>query len=371
VITVFWLIVVVGLLALLQGRFFSSVAFKKLTYRRTISRHAVSEGGKIELVEELANNKLTPLPWLRVESKLSPWLRFKSQENLEILDDRYHKSVFFLRSYQKITRRYEITCIHRGYYDLSITSLTAGDLFGAGTASREFHGDARLFVYPALLGDGELPEDALQWQGDVSVKRWIFPDPILINGIREYRSGDTRKDIHWKASARTGILQVKTHDYTVCPRVLLVLNVDPQDQFWGLLSESQQMSMEYGIRSVATLLSWAIENGMDAGFYSNAQLAQDPNAEIAVLPACSDSQLELLMTTLAGIQLQEHESVYRTLERIVEDQICDADILIFSAFWNEALERRADAVRALGNTVAQVVLRKEVVDFEANAAAAV
>jgi hypothetical protein len=122
---------------------------------------------------------------------------------------------------------------------------------------------------------------------------------------------------------------------------------------------------------VATLLSWAIENGMDAGFYSNAQLAQDPNAEIAVLPACSDSQLELLLTTLAGIQLQEHESVYRTLERIVEDQICDADILIFSAFWNEALERRADAVRALGNTVAQVVLRKEAVDFEANAAAAV
>ncbi len=370
-ITVFWLIVVVGLLALLQGRYFSATAFKKFSYRRTISKHAVSEGGKIELVEELINNKLTPVPWLRVESKLSPWLRFKSQENLEILDDRYHKSVFFLRSFQKITRRHEITCIHRGYYDLSITSLTAGDLLGMGTSSREIHGDARLFVYPALLGQDELPQDALQWQGDVSVRRWIFPDPILINGIREYRTGDSRKDIHWKASARTGTLQIKTHDYTVCPRVLLVMNIDPEDHFWGLLSDMQQSYMEYGIRSVATLLSWAIENGMDAGLYSNAQLAQAPDTPIGIQPACSDAQWELLMTTLAGIQLREQESIYRTMERIVEDHICDADILVFSFFWNEALESRADAVRALGNSVAQVPLRKEAVDFEADAAAVV
>lgn len=370
-IAVFWLIVIVGLLALLQGRFFSSMAFKKFSYRRTISRHSVREGEHIELVEELTNNKLTPLPWLRVESKLSPWLRFKSQADLEILDDRYHKSVFFLRSYQKITRRYEVACIHRGYYDLSVTSLTAGDLLGAATVSREVRGDAKLFVYPALLSEAELPDEALQWQGDVSVKRWIFPDPILINGIREYRSGDSRKDIHWKASARSGTLQVKTHDYTVCPRVLLVLNIDPQDQFWGLLSERQQELMEYGIRSAATLLSWAIENGMDAGFYANARLYHLPNEEIAIRPGRSDSQLELLMTTLAGLQLQQQESIYRTLERIVEDQICDADVLVFSAFWNEALERRADAIRALGNTVAQVVLRKEAVNFEADAAAAV
>lgn len=370
-LTVFWLIVVIGALGILQGRFFSWVAFRKLSYRRSISRHSVREGEKIELVEELVNNKLTPLPWLRVESKLSPWLRFKSQENLEILDDRYHKSVFFLRSYQKITRRYEISCIHRGYYDLSVTSLTAGDLLGMATAYKEIRSDAKLFVYPKLLGEADLPEDALQWQGDISVKRWIFPDPILINGIREYRSGDSRKDIHWKASARTGTLQVKTHDYTVCPRVLLVMNIDPEDQFWGLLSDSQQMSMEYGVRSVATLASWAIENGMDAGFYSNAKMLHLPNTEIGILPARSDTQLELIMTTLAGLQFQQQESIYRTLERIVEDQICDADILVFSCFWNAALERRADAIRALGNTVAQVEMRKETINFEADAASAV
>lgn len=129
---------------------------------------------------------------------------------------------------------------------------------------------AKLFVYPSLLGEDELPDEALRWQGDVSVRRWIFPDPILINGIRGYQIGDSRKDIHWRASARTGSLQVKTHDYTVFPRLMMVFNIDPEDNFWGVLSETQQEEMEYGIRTVATLCNWAIVNNMEVGLYSNA-----------------------------------------------------------------------------------------------------
>lgn len=121
-----WLIVIVGILAILQSKFFSKVAFRHLHYERKLTKHAVFEGESLELQEVIANRKLTPLPWLRVESKLSPWLRFRSQENLEIMDDRFHRSVFYLRPYSRITRRYNVKCIRRGYYDLSITTLTAG-----------------------------------------------------------------------------------------------------------------------------------------------------------------------------------------------------------------------------------------------------
>ncbi len=194
-----WLIIIVGIFAILQSKYYSKVSFKKLHYERKISKTAVFEGENLDLIEVIANHKLTPLPWLRVESKLSPWLRFRSQENLEILDDRFHRSVFYLRPYSRITRRYRVTCIRRGYYDLSITTLTVGDLFGLSTVSKESRSDAKLFVYPSILGNDELPEEALRWQGDVSVHRWIFPDPILINGIRGYQRGDDRKDISWKA----------------------------------------------------------------------------------------------------------------------------------------------------------------------------
>lgn len=360
-----WLIVIVGALAILQSRFFAKVCFKKLHYQRSLSKNAVFEGDHIDLVETIANNKLTPLPWLRVESKLSPWLRFRSQENLEILDDRFHRSVFYLRPYSRITRRYNVKCLRRGYYDLSITTLTIGDLFSLNQTSKEARSDnSKLFVYPSILGEDELPDEALRWQGDVSVKRWIFPDPILINGIRGYQRGDSRKDIHWKASARSGELQVKTHDYTVFPRLLIVFNIEPEDNFWGQLSEKQMEEMEYGIRTIATLCNWAIQNSMEIGLYSNASISYAPKVPIAIDPACNASQMDHILETLAGLEFKEHESIWRTMEHLIENDTTETDILVFSTFWNQAFENRAAELTRKGNTVTHITLRKEAINFE-------
>lgn len=363
-----WLILIVGAFAILQSRYYTKVSFKKLHYERKISKSAVFEGEFIDLMEIIANNKLTPLPWLRVESKLSPWLRFRSQENLEILDDRFHRSVFYLKPYSQITRRYQVRCIRRGYYDLSITTLTVGDLFGLSSTSHESHSNTKLYVYPSLLGEDELPEEALRWQGDVSVKRWIFPDPILINGIRDYQLGDSRKDIHWRASARTGTLQVKTHDYTVFPKLLIVFNIEPEDNFWGQLSAQQMDEMEYGIRAVATLCNWAIVNNMEIGLYSNASISFAPDVAISIEPACNASQMNHILETLAGLVFKEQESIYRTVEHLVENDTTETDILIFSTFWNESLDTRCTELRRRGNSVTHIPLRKEAIDFEMDAA---
>ena len=359
-----WLLIIIGALALLQSKYFIKVGFKNLSYERKLSKKSVFEGESIELSEVIANNKLTPVPWLRVESKLSPWLRFRSQENLEVLDDRFHRSVFYLKSFSKITRRYSVKCIHRGYFDLSVTTLTCGDLFGLDSTSTEATSDAKLFVYPSLLGDDELPDDALRWQGDISVRRWISPDPILINGIRGYQRGDSRKDIHWRASARTGSLQVKTHDYTVFPRLLIVFNIDPEDNFWGVLSAAEKESMEYGIRCVATLCNWAIENNMEIGLYSNASISFARDVPVSIDPACNASQINTILETLAGFDFKEFESIYHTMERVVENDITNTDILIFSAFWNEAFQRRSDDLTSRGNSVTHIPIRKEAVRFE-------
>lgn len=350
----FWVIVVAGLLMFLQIVYFRRVAFRKLSYSRTISRRAVYEGERIQLVEVISNNKLTPLPWLRVESRLSPYLQFRSHDDLSIKDDRFHRSVFFVRSFSRITRRYDVLCAHRGYFDLSNTTLTAGDLFGMAAFPMQLQQPTHLFVYPAALSDEQLPQEALRWQGDISVRRWIFPDPILINGIREYRTGDSRKDIHWKASARTGQLQVKTHDYTVQPKLVLLLNIDPKENFWGNLTEQQQETVEYGIRVVATLSRWAYENDMDVGFYSNGTISYEPGARIALAPTHSDRQQELLLSTLAGFVAKQAESVFHTLERMVADELDDADILVVSAYWSDSLNQRCDALRRRGNQVTYI-----------------
>lgn len=363
--TIFWLIVVVGILALVQVKYYNKIGLKKLSYTREFDKEAVFEGEKVNLVETISNRKLTPLPWLRVESKISPWLKFKTQENLDILSERFHRSVFFLFGYSRITRKHEISCIKRGYYDLSLANISVGDLFGMNTTSREYIGNVKLFVYPRILKESDLSDEALKWQGDITVKRWILPDPILVNGIREYRPGDSQKDIHWKASARTGTLQVKTRDYTVSPRVLIVFNTEPEEAFWGIMSDDEAESMEIGLRHVSTFANWAVQKGIDVGLYCNGTTTVDKGNPISIAPACSTAHLELILQTLAATIIKQQEAIHLTLERLIGDNIGNLDILVLSTYWGEAMQKRADKLRSLGNSVTYVPLRREVINFAA------
>jgi len=348
--TPIWIMVIVAVLAILQTMYYNRFGLRKVSYTRRFSRERVFEGEKVELVEVLANAKPIPVPWVRVESRISGDLRFRRQENMGLSMDRFHKSLFYLGAFSRITRRHEITCLHRGYFDCSLASVVAGDLFGVAHDRADVVGDAKLFVYPAVLKPDELPETALRWQGDVAVRRWILPDPILVSGIRAYRSGDPQKDVHWRATARTGSLQVKQRDYTVSPQALLVLNCQISDRQVGAMEPADEAFLEGGVRICAALAAWCVQNGVNVGFLTNGE-SRLPEIDLHIPPRCSEAQLERILEALAVLKIKMTLDLHVLLDRQIEQAVTDMDILIVSAYWSDVLEERAVKLRRLGNSV--------------------
>ncbi len=348
--TPIWIMVIVAVLAILQTMYYNRFGLKKVSYTRRFSRERVFEGEKVELVEVLSNAKPIPVPWVRVESRISGDLQFRRQENMGLSMDRFHKSLFYLGAFSRITRRHEITCLHRGYYDCSLASVVAGDLFGVAHDRADVVGDAKLFVYPAVLKPDELPETALRWQGDVAVRRWILPDPILVSGIRAYRSGDPQKDVHWRATARTGSLQVKQRDYTVSPQALLVLNCQISDRQVGAMEPEDEAYLEGGVRICAALAAWCVRSGVNVGFLTNGE-SRLPEIDLRIPPRCSEAQLERILEALAVLKIKMTLDLHVLLDRQIEQAVTDMDILIVSAYWSEVLEERAVKLRRLGNSV--------------------
>jgi len=60
--------------------------------------------------------------------------------------------------------------------------------------------------------------------GDVSVRRFILPDPVLTIGTRDYTGREPLRDIHHAQSARRNRLVVRQYDYTLEPAVTVLLN---------------------------------------------------------------------------------------------------------------------------------------------------
>ena len=85
------------------------------------------------MIETIVNDRLAVIPWLRIESRISPYLRFGRQDNLEVRGEMYHRSLFTVMPYQKIVRHHRVTFLRRGIYNVGTAALTAGDILPATT----------------------------------------------------------------------------------------------------------------------------------------------------------------------------------------------------------------------------------------------
>ncbi len=356
-----WLLFVAALLAFAQALVFSLFNLRGLTYSRAFDRKSAHEGEQVERIEILHNRKPLPVPWLRAESRISPNLQFgklKAEER-EISGDRFHKSLFFLAPYSKVTRRHGVTCLRRGYYPVGSVALTASDLFALVVKSRQQDLQGALFVYPRLLSDDELETPSSRWQGDMSVRRWIAPDPFLTAGIRGYLPGDALRDIHWGATARTGQLQIKVRDYTADPRAMVLLNVQATENQWNDLMDYEQEEIEQGLRIAATLCMRALECGVDAGFGTNACLLgeEGQRKSVVVMPSRAAGQDTLLLETMARLSIHRELNFTTFLDGL--STVADTDILILSMYDSEAIREKIAMLKGNGNSVELLPLRRE------------
>jgi uncharacterized protein (DUF58 family) len=268
--SIFVLLLVTGLAVGLQAAVFGLNGVSRIRYTRQFQVPECYAGDTIELVEVIENHKWLPVPWIRVESMIDAALRFRTEEAVHIDEGRktqYHKSLFTLGPYRRIRRRHKITCVRRGVYRLSGVTVTAGDLFGMVERTRRYPVEAELVVYPQVTALDDVPLPHHGWQGDVTVRRWLVDDPFTVAGVRDYRSGDPMKSIHWKATARTGSLQVYRREFTAERRLMVMLNVEDRETTRDVVHHEDLI--ERGISYAATLVSDAIRRGVPAGFGHN------------------------------------------------------------------------------------------------------
>ncbi|RIX53638.1 DUF58 domain-containing protein [Paenibacillus nanensis] len=351
-----------------QSLLFRKLVLRRLTYKRQFRQKTCVRGEEIELVEQLENRKWLPVPWLRVESQLSAHLGFRKGENFDVSRGELyqnHRSFFSLGGYTRVTRTHRITPLRRGCYSLSTVTLTGGDLLGNTYRHTQIPLEGELIVYPkpAEVPFRELPTRS--WQGEHSVRRFIVPDPFVVAGAREYQPGDTMKQVNWKASARTGTLQVHQYDYTADRNIMLIVNVDDAEGMWR--SVSNEELIEQGIEWAAGAAEAAISQGMEVGFTANMPLAGSLESA-RIEPDRGYEHLTALYEAMARLKLTRTEPFLSLLEREALLAYANRDVLVISSYWNEELEDAAIRLRANGNsvTVWELLAEERQSDFEAD-----
>ncbi len=348
------ILVVMAAVFLLTSLLLKHVALKGLQCARSFSRPAVFEGEEAEMIEVVRNDRPLIVPWLRVESYISPYLRLGSQENLHVADSMYYCSLFSLMPYQQIRRRHKVTFTHRGAYDLGNASLTAGDLLGLSQCSREQAMSVPILVYPRLLEEREVPEPLSRLLGETIAQRQLLTDPFLVRGIRPYLPGDPVRDIHWPATARMGETMLRVHDHTAQTRLLVVLNAQRTANQWGdRLMDYEEGDLERLISVAATLCVRALRAGLPAGFAANMPLDKGETSTV-LLPSGGAAREELLLTAFARLTVLRTLRFPTFLESLTVHS--GMDMLVLSCYDSEEIQSALQKLRRAGNHVQLHVL---------------
>ena len=312
---------------------------------RSFSRPAAFVGEEAELIEVVRNDRPLMIPWLRVESRISPYLKLGRQDNLHVSGEMYYSSLFTLLPWQQIRRRHRVKFLHRGLYDLGNASLTAGDVLGMFTVSRDQQMSAPVLVYPRLLDAREVPEPLARLVEEVVARRHLLTDPFLVRGIRPYQPGDPVRDIHWAATARTGEAQVRLHDYTAQLKLMVILNVERRAGQWGdTLMEYEQEDIERLISMAATICVQALRAGLPVGFATNMPRIGEPGSTV-LPPSGGVAREEELLAAFARLRVVRTLAFPLFLQSL--EELSGLDMLVISRFDSqeirsalESLERR-------------------------------
>jgi uncharacterized protein (DUF58 family) len=107
--------------------------------------------------------------------------------------------------------------------------------------------------------------------GEVRMTHRLFEDPTRIAGVRGYLPGDPLNRVHWKATARTGILHSKVYEPSTVAGATIILDFH-RDAY---SPKHEPYRSELAITAAASLANAVYQLGQQVGLVTNARDAAD------------------------------------------------------------------------------------------------
>ncbi len=320
-------------------------SLKSVRYERSLSASRVYAGESVSLEVSITNAKPLTLPWLLVEDRLDARLVTHDLERTERTGREYEiRHTVSVGWYERVRWRYQVECPRRGLFAVGPASLRSGDPFGFYEESLQPPGTLNVLVYPRLLPlqgldlGPRFPFDGSRAQA------LTVTDPFSVVGARPYTDGDTLRQVHWRASARSLQLQSKVITPVTDPSVLIFLDLTSSLHAWqGINTEV----VERAISTAATLAHRVRAASWGLGLFVNG-LQGGTAHRVRIGAARGDDSLARVLEVLARVP--PYPSMpFADLIRAERSRLpAGSTVVAISALRSEAVTSQLEACRRSG-----------------------
>ncbi len=350
-------LLLVALLLFLVGgvaRLWDRYCLVRVEYQRRLSARRVFCGEEVQLEIEITNKKPLPLPWIQINDEIPDGVTLlKGKTSPSHLMNRVILSnLLSLSWYHKVKRRYPISCRQRGFFTFGPALMRSGDIFGFFTREEQVKPIDNLIVYPKIVPLEKLGIPSTQPLGDIRTRNYLFQDPVLTMGIREYHAGDSLRRIHWKTTARLGQLQTKVFEPTTTVDMGIFLDVRTvKPPFWGSVPEL----LELAVIVAASMTKHALDQGFRVGLYVN-QNNTSSDGLVRIPPSQHGDQLQHILEALAQVYSTETIPISRLILNESRNLPWGSTIVVVSAMPSNALLEALFQMKRVGRKAALILV---------------
>lgn len=226
-------------------------------------------GASVEVVVTLTNRGALPILWVLVEDLVPDRTTRQRPARLAVKGKRLQ--VASLGPRRTKTIKYTVTFQMRGYYPLGPALLETGDVFGLHRRHRVVGKPVYVMVYPKVVPLPKYDFASERPIGEVRLQNRLFEDPTRTAGVREYQLGDPLQRVHWKATARTGVLHCRVYEPTTLAGATLLVDFHAD----GYPPRSEPHRSDLVVTTAASVAYAVSVQNQQVGLASNGRDAAD------------------------------------------------------------------------------------------------
>lgn len=355
IVVTFTILVIIGILVIIYLKLREKM-IQQLLYTRSFSDIGAYEGERLVLTEMLYNPTFVPLFAINIEGYIFNGIQMQEYELDPKQAMQYYVSRFNIMPFQQIKRHHTILCRKRGFYQLEMVDIYYNKKV------RYIDAPAQVYVYPKIIPLYETAVPTSTRQGDSFSRRCLIRDPFSFSGIKQYTFGDPFNSINFKATARSGLadlraIRVNTRDFCSSRTFMVYLNfqVDTEDT---LPTVAYEKMMELGLSFASAVIRDAAYNGHQAGFAANP-VTVDGNDNIRFPIQSGALHLEEILKEMAKARINAGISFFSMLENDVKGGMTDAEVYIITPFISDELGEQIAKMEAFNNCVFVIKLNDE------------
>lgn len=313
-------------------------------------------GEVLEAEAELKNQKLLPLIWLEFRLPrtkgccIAPEWGDPADDPLSAERETEPVTVRFawILPHQTLHWRQRVRAARRGVYRLDRGEAVSGDGFGLTSrkCTAALGGGARFVVYPRIR-PVEVQHLMRTLRELEPAKNGFYADRTLLNTVRDWRDGDSVRDINWRLLARTDNLQVNVHETLDARRLCLLPDLFSFSRMEEIRGDGvirfERRTDEPSLERMLSLLASLITALTERDVLCTLVVPAYGGSPVRVLiPESRDGQVAVLLTALAEIDYHGEETSLPFDELVAQHHLLGQIFLasrdFSSSMWHDAPE---------------------------------